>query len=374
MIPHWKHFTLEQRKTIASMVSRKSKLKDIATALGVDPTSVSKEVKKHRQPESVELGECPKTKRWPFVCDNCPSRYGKKCGYTKWRYVAANAQHTADVKLHASRKGIDATPEEFASIDSRVASGLAGNKSIYELSKEGGMPSATTLYRWIDGGIMTAKKADLPLAAGYKKRKRAQYAYGGISKVDKEGRSYADYLKFRFEFPGSFAWQMDYLGSIVSDKKEVLTLVMPEIQFPIIKILPKDDTKAFHALLQRMQGLLGGPSEFAAVFRAILTDNDPCFSDHAAIEFDPETGEKRTSVYYCDPYVSTQKPNAENMNGQLRRFFPKGSSVDGYDESAVRRINEALISRKLKSLGGATPRELFCKIFGDAALESLLSA
>lgn len=44
MIPHWKHFTFEQRKTIANMVARKYKLKDIAVALGVDPTSVSKEV------------------------------------------------------------------------------------------------------------------------------------------------------------------------------------------------------------------------------------------------------------------------------------------------------------------------------------------
>lgn len=356
------------------MVARKCKLKDIAVALGVDPTSVSKEVKKHRQAESVELGECPKTKRWPFVCDNCPSRYGKKCGYTKWRYVASNAQHCADAKLHESRKGIDATPEEFGAINQRVSSGIASNKSIYELSKEENMPSATTLYRWIDGGIMTTKRADLPMAAGYKKRKRAKYAYGGISKVGKEGRGYDDYLKYRFENPGSFAWQMDYLGSIVSDKKEILTLVIPELQFPIIKILPKDDTKALHDLFQRMQALLGGASEFAKVFRAILTDNDPCFSNHTAIEFDPETGEKRTSVYYCDPYVSTQKPNAENMNHQLRRFFPKGSSVDGYDEASVRKINEALIGRKLKSLGGLTAKEVFCKIFGDAALESLLSA
>ena len=43
---NWKHITLEQRKIIANGISHNYKLKEIAETLGVDPTSISKEVKR----------------------------------------------------------------------------------------------------------------------------------------------------------------------------------------------------------------------------------------------------------------------------------------------------------------------------------------
>lgn len=44
----WKHLTIEQRKTISSGISHEYKLKDIGESLLVDPTSISKEVKRNR--------------------------------------------------------------------------------------------------------------------------------------------------------------------------------------------------------------------------------------------------------------------------------------------------------------------------------------
>ena len=51
----WKHLTLEQKKVIANGISHNYKLKDITEALGFDPTSISKEVKRNR--ESTTIGK-----------------------------------------------------------------------------------------------------------------------------------------------------------------------------------------------------------------------------------------------------------------------------------------------------------------------------
>ncbi len=47
---HWKHINFEQRKTIHLSISHNFKLIQIAKLLELDPTSISKEVKRNRVP------------------------------------------------------------------------------------------------------------------------------------------------------------------------------------------------------------------------------------------------------------------------------------------------------------------------------------
>ena len=44
----WKHISFDQRKVINSGIAHGYKLKEIGESLGLDPTSVSKEVKRNR--------------------------------------------------------------------------------------------------------------------------------------------------------------------------------------------------------------------------------------------------------------------------------------------------------------------------------------
>ncbi len=48
MLPHWKHLTIGQRRTIASMLAHSRELREIAGTLGMDPASVSKEIRRNR--------------------------------------------------------------------------------------------------------------------------------------------------------------------------------------------------------------------------------------------------------------------------------------------------------------------------------------
>lgn len=373
MITHWKHLTLEQRMEIAHGLAHEEPLKSIAERIGMDPTSVSREIRRNRIQVTQGSGECGRLRRFPFVCSGCERKYGKaKCGCAKMAYDAKAAQAKADKRLVQSRAGLDCDESEFRLVDDALTAGLAQRKSVYEVSRQpevAAVASAPTIYRWVSLGIMTAKAIDLPKAARCKKRKARAYEYGGSSK-GKEGRNFVDYLAHRRANPGEFGCQMDFLGSIKTDRKAVLTVSIPELHFVYIRLLPKSDPKAVKALWDRMDAALGREA-FSRVFSFILTDNDPCFADYAAIEADAD-GVIRTRVFYADPYASNQKGSVENMNGQLRLHFPKGKSVDGLTDERVREANLAMIERPLRSLGGKSPREAFEAVYGQGLIERLL--
>lgn len=374
MLTHWKHLTLEQRVEIAHGLAHGEPLKSIAERIGLDPTSVSREIRRNRVQKTDGAGECRRLGRFPYVCDNCPRKYGKsKCGCAKFTYDPRAAQAVADKRLRETRAGLDCDESEFRAVDDALVEGLAMGKSVYEVANSpavAGIASQQTIYRWVSMGIMTTKRVDMPRAKRYKKRKARQYEYGGSSK-GKEGRLYVDYLAHRRANPGEFGCQMDFLGSVVSDRKAILTVSIPELHFVYLRLLPKGDQSAVLALWDWIDAKIGREA-FRRVFSFVLTDNDPCFSDYASIETCRADGEVRTKVFYADPYVSTQKASVENMNGQLRRHFPKGRPVSDLPDSRVREANEAMIDRPLRSLGGKTPRQAFEAVYGEGIVELLL--
>ena len=122
----WKHINIEQRKLIHSGISHNNKLIEIATNLGIDPRSVSREVKRNRIPVDYPDGtisKCSKISKWPFVCTNCTFRYSSTCNHVKYKYDVQIAQKKADANLINSRKGIDLDDNEFKKIDSIIKKG-----------------------------------------------------------------------------------------------------------------------------------------------------------------------------------------------------------------------------------------------------------
>ena len=171
---NWKHITLEQRKIISSKISHECKLKEIGEELGIDPTSISKEVKRNRIEISIGLkNNCKRTKRWPYVCTGCNKRYSN-CHFTKYKYDVNKAQEKTDSNLVNSRRGIDVDAEEFKQLDTIIKEGISDNKSIYQIKIENNdkiNKCVSTLYSYINNGYLTTKRIDLPYAVTYKKRK-----------------------------------------------------------------------------------------------------------------------------------------------------------------------------------------------------------
>lgn len=370
----WKHLTFEQRKTISSGISHKSKLKEIGESLLVDPTSVSKEVKRNRIEISVGLkNNCKRTQRWPYVCTGCREKYNN-CPYTKYKYDASQAQKIAETNLINSRRGIDVDDEEFKKLDEIIKNGVDENKSIYQIKIENNDTidkSVSTLYSYINKGYLTTKRIDLPYAVTYKKRKHnKKYEYSENNKIDRTGHTYLDYLSYTYQNPNVYVWQLDFLGTIKTDSNSILTFILPNLQFTILNIINKPDSKKVVEFFDSIEKKIGIDA-FKKIIPVILTDRDPKFADMDGICFSKITGEERCKLFFCDPYVSNQKPNVENMNKQLRLFFSKGQSIDKYTKNDIKTINNTILNKPLKSLDGNTPKDAFIKVFDEYIFDKL---
>jgi IS30 family transposase len=76
-----------------------------------------------------------------------------------------------------------------------------------------------------------------------------------------------------------------------------------------------------------------------------------------------EIGEKlKVTIYACNPYHSWEKGGVENMNKRIRRFIPKGSSVEHITQQYLTLLETKLNSTPRKALNYLTPIEFQRKI------------
>lgn len=67
-------------------------------------------------------------------------------------------------------------------------------------------------------------------------------------------------------------------------------------------------------------------------------------------------------IYFADPYSPYQRGTNENTNGLLRQYFPKGSDLSIYTVDDVQRAQDILNDRPRKRLGFRTPNEVFANL------------
>ena len=372
----FEHINHEMRKIIASYLTKGKKAIEIANDLGLDVSAVSKEIKRNRVVSKEAYRNtidpiCEKTLRFPYVCNGCSLKY--TCHKKQYKYDVKRAQEFADYRLIASRRGINLTKQEFDVLNNKIHDGLVNGNSIYHIvvSNDDITSSVSTVYRYINAGYLKTKKIDLPYACTYKKRKKSnkKYEYRENTKINRSNRTFLDYLSYSRRHPNLYTVQMDFLGSIKSDSKSILTLTIPTIHFVMLFIIEKPNSKkivdVFNYLATELE------YKFSEIFPIILTDRDPAFSDFEGIETNNITGEIRTNVFYCDAFKSNQKANVENMNKQLRKYFPKGKSIDHYTQKQITEINMFINNQKLHSLSGYSASDAFIKIFGESTLEKL---
>lgn len=90
-----------------------------------------------------------------------------------------------------------------------------------------------------------------------------------------------------------------------------------------------------------------------ALKQTITADNGAENTDHKTIS----QKLKLTGVYFCHPYHSWEKGTVENTIGRVRRFFPKGKSIDSLTDEEIALVEHSLNSTPRKCLGFLTPYE-----------------
>ena len=90
-----KHLTLSDRIEIELGITQGSSFRKIASIIEKDPSTVSKEIKKHLVVKQLDkhekLSPCECLSKPPYCCNNCPFKRNK-CGHCKQFYYTKHAQ------------------------------------------------------------------------------------------------------------------------------------------------------------------------------------------------------------------------------------------------------------------------------------------
>ena len=326
-----KRLTIENRMLIEQLLRVNYKLENIAYAIDSNPSTVSREIKKRRISGKGVFKECDKTNRFPYVCNGCLNK--TYCRKKKYYYNYIKAQNNYEYLLKNSRMGIDMSIDEIDYWNDYFKDKIKNkNQPILHLFNniEKEFPkSIQTFYNYVHKGYFSFINDEmLPRAYSYKPRKRTDEK--PVIRLDnniRNGRSLRDMNNYLEEHPNVNIVEMDTVIGKFEGKKCILTLYFRNsklmLMFLIDKYKPKSVSNVFKQLRKNL-----GDDDFKKLFEILLTDNGWEFSKPEDIEFDQQTGEKLTNLFYCEPYSSWQKGGIERNHEFIRYIIPKGITFD----------------------------------------------
>ncbi len=408
-----KHLSLNDRLFIEKSLDDNLTFKDIAKYLCKDPSTISKEVRKHRLSEfcsgnglfyndknhcihrfkctlvnvchkildcGIKCRSCPSCNQHcsnfvrehcsrvdhaPYVCNGCPD-FNRRCTIPhKYRYDGRFADRKYRELLVSSREGISFSKKEIHQKDKIITPLINQGQSPYQIlcnHPELDM-SVRTLYTYIDKGILFARNIDLKRKVKFKARKchRTQINNRDIF----INRLYSDFVALELD-----QWvEMDTVHSCQGCKRVLLTFFFAREKLFLAYILDRCTPGAVKLVFDRIERRIGLIS-FLTLFGTILTDRGVEFGNPDALEIGIDDI-MRSSIYYCDPMRSGQKGGIEQAHTMLRNVLPKGSDFSYLTQWDVNLIVNHMNSTPRESLGGRTPYNVALETYGEDVLKEL---
>lgn len=328
-----RYLTYTDRLIIEKLVKRGETGRGIAVFIGVSPATISRELRRG----AVEL-------------------LNGDTWLTYISYSAQKAQDDADYRNTAKGKPLKIGNNHALAehIEDEILAGKSPDIVISDLAKRGKRPFSTvTLYRYIDMGIF-ARITNKNLLE--KSRRKRRYYKVKPARPPK-GTSIEHrpaHIDTRLEFGH---WEMDcVIGKQKGKGQALLVLTERKTRYEIIAHMPTKSTRSVVRVLDSLQS----KCDFQRIFKTITVDNGSEFQDCYGMEH-TKWGTRRTVCYYCHPYTSCERGTNERMNRMVRRFFPKGKSVQKVTQKQCQYAADWLNNYPRKLLNYATPAELFAK-------------
>ena len=360
-----KHLTLDERNFIEQELAKNTSFKQIASLLGKDPTTISKEIRKHRirkEGQAIHVnfnhcakkynchrhnicdprcskecrhcsycnkvctdfvdGTCFRLNHAPYVCNGCTEKF--TCKLTKFYYRALPSFNQYKTVLSEARQGINMTELELSNLDRIVSPLIKRGHSISHIHKTNDLPCCrATLYNYVSNNCFSARNIDLPRKVRMKKRKQRNIE--AKDTFARTNRSYEDFQKYIELHPDLPIVEMDTVEGIKGGKV-LLTLLFRQAKLMLAFIMYEKTQAEVLRIFNMLEHELGS-NLFEKTFPIILTDNGSEFGNPLSLEFNNE-GIGRTRIFYCNPRASYQKGMLEKNHEFIRYVLPKGTSFD----------------------------------------------
>ena len=309
----YKQLTSEQRYTISVLLQNRTKQKEIAKAINVSPSTVSREIRRN---------------------SGVRGRYN-------WETAQANAVQTKRRKPgnHSINKDVMEEAKHLLVTEQWSPEQISG-----VLAKDGKYISHETIYRMIRKD--KAEGGTLYKHCRHKLKRRARPVGGrrisipnrtSISErpAEVDGKRFGDF-------------EMDTIVGR-GNHGAIVTLIERSTSMLFMRKLKKG--KNAKELARTVIHLL---SPFKEHVKSITTDNGTEFACHEMIG--KSLG---VTIYFADPYASWQKGAIENANGLIRQYVPKTETFEHVSHQQITKYSKKINIRPRKKLEFKTPQECF---------------
>ena len=309
----YKQLTSEQRYTISVLLQNRTKQKEIAKAINVSQSTVSREIRRN---------------------SGVRGRYN-------WETAQANAVQTKRKKPgnHSINKDVMEEAKHLLVTEQWSPEQISG-----VLAKDGKYISHETIYRMIRKD--KAEGGTLYKHCRHKLKRRARPVGGrrisipnrtSISErpAEVDGKRFGDF-------------EMDTIVGR-GNHGAIVTLIERSTNMLFMRKLKKG--KNAKNLARTVIHLL---SPFKEHVKSITTDNGTEFACHEMIG--KSLG---VTIYFADPYASWQKGAIENANGLIRQYVPKTETFEHVSHQQITKYPKKINIRPRKKLEFKTPQECF---------------
>jgi IS30 family transposase len=308
----YQQLTQDQRYQISAFLKAGFSQSGIARELGVDPSTIWRELKRNRGLRGYRPKQAQQLARNRRATDNA-----KRIRPETWQQVEAALRQ-------------DWSPEQISG-----ALKAQGQKA----------PSHERIYQYVYADKRLGGELHQHLRCQKKRRKR----YG---KYDRRG-----------QLPNRKS--IDERPAIVADKArlgdwEADTIIGKNHQQALVSLVERQSKLTRLAKVERntedavKQAIVEMLNPLADCVYTITSDNGREFAGHEAI-----AAALAADFYFAHPYHSWERGLNENTNGLVRQYFPKGSDFTAITDAQVQAVAERLNERPRKTLGYQTPNHVF---------------
>ncbi len=373
--PTGRYLSFAEREEIALMKAQDAGVREIARALGRDPSTISRELRRNaatrsgelkyragvaqwkaelaaRRPKTAKLLDNPRLRN--YVQERLAGEVRRPDGLAVAGPSPAPWKGRNKPRREDRRWALAWSPEQIANrlkIDFPDDGSMRiSHEAIYQALY---IESRGALKRELVACLRTGRALRVPRARARSKPSAHVTSEVMISERPAEVEDRA--------VPGH--WEGDLIIGL--QRSAIGTVVERQTRFTMLVHLPREE--GYGVIVPIKNGpALGGYGAVSMknalattmttmpeqLRRSLTWDRGKELSAHAA--FTIETG---TAVYFADPQSPWQRGTNENTNGLLRQYFPKGTDLSRWNAEDLQAVAHALNSRPRKTLGWRTPAE-----------------